>query len=226
MKVTMLAMLTALATFAADPSRQAADAQDRTALEKLAAAAAAQSTAKPADLTAQLEAARRHMLLAQLGIELGDKALGRRAAEAGMAPARKALELKPNDAEAHRLLGTLCGQVIPANVLSAMKYGRCATDEVKKAIELNPKSSDAWLSRGVGNYYLPEAFGGGIKLAIADFDKALQLDAKSSEAHLWRGIALRKAGRNAEARQAFEKSLALNPARKWAKQQLEKTPAQ
>ena len=29
-------------------------------------------------------------------------------------------------------------------------------NEVKKAIELNPKSASAWLSRGVGNYYLPE----------------------------------------------------------------------
>jgi len=225
-RLTLSALLTAFAALAADPARQAADAQDRAALEKLAAAAAAQAAAKPADLAAQLEAARRHMLLAQLGIERGDKGLGRRAAEVGMGPARKAIELKANDADAHRLLGTLCGQVIPANVLSAMKYGRCATEEVKKAIELNPKSSDAWLSRGVGNYYLPDAFGGGIELAIADFDKALQLDAKSSEAHLWRGIALRKAGRNAEARQSFEKSLALNPARKWAKQQLEKTPAQ
>ncbi len=226
MRIALLFFIPALLLLAADASRQAADAQDRPALEKLAMAAAAQATAKPTDLAAQIEAARRQMLLAQLGIELGDKPLGRRAAEAGMAPARKAIELKPAEAEAHRLLGTLCGQVIPANVLSAMKYGRCATDEVKKAIELNPKSSDAWLSRGVGNYYLPDAFGGGVKLAIADFDKALQLDSKSSEAHLWRGIALRKAGRNAEARQAFEKSLALNSARKWAKQQLEKTPAQ
>ena len=99
-------------------------------------------------------------------------------------------------------------------------------DEVKKAIELNPRSAGAWLSRGVGNYYLPEAFGGGLVLALQDIDKAIQLDGKSAEAQLWRGLALRKAKKPAEARKAFERSLALNPNRKWAKQQLEKTPAQ
>jgi hypothetical protein len=35
---------------------------------------------------------------------------------------------------------------------------------------------------------------------------------------------LRKLNRNAEARQAIQKSLELNPQRVWARQQLEKTP--
>jgi Flp pilus assembly protein TadD len=39
------------------------------------------------------------------------------------------------------------------------------------------------------------------------------------------GLSLRKENRDAEARQAFTKSLELNPNRVWAKQQLEKTPA-
>jgi tetratricopeptide (TPR) repeat protein len=99
-------------------------------------------------------------------------------------------------------------------------------DEVNKAVELAPNSSAAWLSHGVGNYYLPGAFGGGLNKAIADLEKAARLDAKSAEAQLWLGIALRKAGRNAEARKAIARSLELNPDRKWAKQQLDKTPAQ
>ncbi len=214
------------ASAAPPPAQQALDAQDRAALEKIAAQSAANASQRPTDFTAQIDAALHHSFLAQLGIEVGDKGLGRRAAEAGMGPARKAIELKANDAEAHRLLGTLCGQIIPANVLAGMKYGRCAMDEVKRAIELNPKSSNAWLSRGVGNYYLPTAFGGGVKLAIQDFEKAISLDGKSAEAHLWHGIALRKDGRAKEAREALQRSLALNSNRKWAKQQLEKTPAQ
>jgi tetratricopeptide (TPR) repeat protein len=208
------------------PGQKALDEQDRKALEQIAAQSSAAAAKKPADFGAQIEAALQHSLLAQLGIEIGDKPLGRRAAEAGMGPAKKAIELKPTDAEAHRLLGTLCGQVIPANVMAGLKYGRCAMDEVKKAIELNPKSSSAWMSRGVGNYYLPEAFGGGVKLAIQDFEKAIQLDGRSAEAHLWYGIALRKSGRHGDARKALARSLELNPQRKWAKQQLEKTPAQ
>jgi tetratricopeptide (TPR) repeat protein len=119
----------------------------------------------------------------------------------------------------------LCGQVIPANVLAGLKYGRCALDSINKAIELDPKSAIAYVSRGVGNYYLPAAFGGGPDVALKDFQKAIQLDPKLAEAQLWMGLTLRKLNRNAEARSAFGKSLQLNPDRIWTKQQLEKTPA-
>ncbi len=159
-------------------------------------------------------------------MEKGDKRASAAAAEAGITHARKAIAAQPGNSDYHRILGTLCGQIIPANVLAGLKYGRCALDEVSRAIELNPNSAANFLSRGVGNYYLPPSFGGGIDKAIADFDKSLSLDPKLAEAHLWRGIALRKAGRNAEARKALARSLELNPKRIWARTQLEKTPAQ
>ena len=72
---------------------------------------------------------------------------------------------------------------------------------------------------------LPSAFGGGIDLAIRDFQKAIELNPKSDEAYLWLGLAMRESGRNAEAGSAFSKSLQLNPNRVWTKQQLEKSPA-
>jgi tetratricopeptide (TPR) repeat protein len=134
--------------------------------------------------------------------------------------------LQPGNAEHHRILGTLCGQVIPANVLAGLRYGRCALDEVNKALELDGRSSMNWLSHGVGNYYLPASFGGGVELAVKDFQKAIELDPKNAEAHLWLGVALRKLNRAAEAQKAIQQSLKLNPARVWAKQQLDKTPAQ
>ena len=142
-----------------------------------------------------------------------------------MTAAEKAVTLQPNVAEYHRLWGTLCAQVIPANVLLGLKYGRCAQDEVNKALQLDPKASANYLSHGVGNYYLPASFGGGVDAAIKDFQKAIELDPRSSDAHLWLGIALRKANRNAEGRKELQKALDLEPARVWAKQQLAKTPA-
>ena len=69
------------------------------------------------------------------------------------------------------------------------------------------------------------AIGGGIGKVIQDFEKAASLNPKLAEAQQWLGIALRKEGRNAEARKALERAVALNPARIWSKQQLEKTPA-
>ena len=89
---------------------------------------------------------------------------------------------------------------------------------------LAPNNAAMYVARGVGNYYLPAAMGGGPDKAIADFRKAISLDSKDDEAYLWLGVALRKVNKDAEARQAFEKSLQLNPDRVWAKQQLEKTP--
>ncbi len=97
---------------------------------------------------------------------------------------------------------------------------------MNKAIELDPKSSANYLSHGVGNYYLPPTFGGGVPLAIKDFEKAISLDPKSADAYLWLGVALRKEKRIADAHKGLAKAVELNPNRIWAKQQLDKTPAQ
>jgi tetratricopeptide (TPR) repeat protein len=181
---------------------------------------------KPGDRAAHYRLALAQSYLSEVALEQKDKTLAKSAAESGIKAAEKVVALDGKAADGHTLLGTLCAQVIPANVLAGLKYGRCAMDEINKALEIDPKSSDAWLRHGVGNYYLPTSFGGGIDKALGDFTKAIQLDGKSAEAYMWRGIALRKANRNADARKALEQAVKLNPQRLWAKQQLEKTPAQ
>jgi tetratricopeptide (TPR) repeat protein len=228
---SLLCAVCALALTASASTRdaeleKARDAQDRAALQKLVTQLEANVAKKPGDRPAQLRLALAQSFLSEVALEQRDKTLARAAAESGIRAAEKAVELDPKPADGHTVLGTLCAQVIPANVLAGLKYGRCAMDEINKAIQIDPRSSDAWLRHGVGNYYLPVSFGGGIDKALADFAKAIQLDGKSAEAHLWRGIALRKANRHADARQALEQALKLNPNRLWAKQQLEKTPAQ
>ncbi|HPT28655.1 MAG TPA: tetratricopeptide repeat protein [Bryobacteraceae bacterium] len=203
---------------------KARDMQDRAALDAIAAEARKGADARPKSGNALYQAALAQSLRSEVALEMRDKRAAGSAAEEGIELARRALAMDGSNAEYHRMLGTLCGQVIPANVLLGLRYGQCALDEVSKAIELNPKSSPAWLSRGVGNYYLPESFGGGPVKAVEDMKKAIALDAKNAEAHMWLGIALRKLKRNAEARSALEASVKLNPRRTWAKQQLEKTP--
>ncbi len=202
----------------------ARDRQDRAALQAAVAGLAEAARKSPDAATAQYRLALAESVLAEVSLELGDRAGAREAAEAGIRAAERAVALQGTSAENHRLLGTLCGQVIPADILAAVRYGRCALDSLNRALALDPKSPEAWLSKGVGNYYLPAAFGGGVDLAIQDLRKAAQLDPKSADAQLWLGIALRRAGRNAEARAAIERSLKLNPNRAWAKQQLAKTP--
>ena len=117
---------------------------------------AAQSKAN--DAAAQYKLALAESYVAEVAIEVRDKNAAHNAAEAGIDAAKKAVALKGDSAEYHRLLGTLCGQAISANVLQGMKYGHCAQDEVNKALQLDPKSSVNYLARGVGRTTLPQVF--------------------------------------------------------------------
>jgi tetratricopeptide (TPR) repeat protein len=223
--VFLLAVATAVASGNPD-LLSARDRQDRAALDRIVAESRAAAEKEQNDANAQYRLAIAESTAAEVAIEQKDKAKSREFAESGMRAAEKAVSLNANSSEYNRILGTLCGQMISSQGLAGLKYGSCALKSVNKAIELDPKSSEAYLSHGVGNYYMPAAFGGGMEPAIKDFEKAIELNPKSADAYLWLGIALRKENKNPEARKAFAKSLELNPNRIWAKQQLEKTPAQ
>ena len=205
---------------------KARNLQDPVALEKIAQAAAAVSSQNPKDPAALYQTALAYSYLSEVALEVRDKGKAKSSAETGIAAAQAAVALDGKRPEFHRVLGALCGQVIPANILYGLKYGKCAQEEVNKALQLDPKSALNWVASGVGKYYLPASFGGGPDMAIKDFEKALSLDPKLAEAHLWLGHAMRKSNRNADARKALQKALELNPQRVWIKQQLEKTPAQ
>ena len=216
----VMAGFMAAAPSALDTAR---DQQDRAALEKMVAEYSAAAAKAPSSADAQYRLALAASYLAEVSIEQHDRKQGRLAAEQGIKAAEKAISLKPEVAEYYRVLATLCGQAV-TDVLSGLSYGPRARDAVDKAVEKAPKSSSVYVARGVGSYYLPSQLGGGSKQAIADFQKAIDLDPKNSEAYLWLGLSLRKENRNVEARQAFAKSLELNPNRVWAKEQLDKTP--
>jgi tetratricopeptide (TPR) repeat protein len=206
------------------PLDTARDLQDRPALEKLVNQFAAAAAKTPANADAQYHLALACSYEAEVAIELHDKKAGQQAALRGIAAGEKAVSLNGNSAEYLRVLGTLYGQAI-VDIPSGLSYGAKAKDTINRAVEKAPKSSDVYVARGVGNFYLPAMLGGGPKPAIEDFKKAIQLDPNNAEAYLWLGVSLRKDNRHAEARQAFEKSLQLDPKRVWAKQQLDKTPA-
>jgi tetratricopeptide (TPR) repeat protein len=222
----MLAIFVAafMAAAAPSPLEAARDKQDRATLTQLAAQAGGAADKAPNDAEAQYRAALANCYLAEVTIELHDRKGGRQFAEQGIRFAEKTVAMKPGNAEYYRLLGTLYGQAI-TDIMSGLTYGPKAKDAINRAVEKAPKSSMMYVARGVGNYYVPAQLGGGAKLAIPDFQKAIELDRANAEAWLWLGLSLRKENRDAEARQAFAKSLELNPNRVWAKQQLEKTPA-
>jgi tetratricopeptide (TPR) repeat protein len=217
----------ALAALAADDLDKLRDHQDRPGLDAraLALQGAAEKTAN--DPAGWYRAAVAYSYAAEVAMEVRDKNGAQRAAEVGAADAEKAIALNGKVAEYYRVLGTLCGEVIPANPIAGiLSYGKRAKEALDKAIEMDPKSARAFLAHGVGYYYLPANFGGGPENAIKDFRQAIALDPRSADAYLWMGIAMKKQHQNAQAREALAKSLQLDPDRAWTKDQLEKTPAQ
>jgi tetratricopeptide (TPR) repeat protein len=222
----MFALLMAgfLAVVPPTPLETARDLQDRAALARLVEDYSSASAKAPQDADAQYRLALACSFQAEVAIEQHDKKAGQQAAERGIRAGEKAVSLKPDSAEYYRVLGTLYGQAI-VDIPSGLNYGAKAKEAINKAVEKAPNSASMYIARGVGNFYLPAMLGGGAKPAIEDFRKAIGLDPNNAEAYLWLGVSLHKDNRDAEARKAFEKSLALNPRRVWTKQQLDKTPA-
>jgi tetratricopeptide (TPR) repeat protein len=212
---------------AADDLDKLRDRQDRPGLEARATALQAAAEKTPNDAGGWYRAAIAYSYAAEVAMEVRDKNGAERAAEVGAGDAEKAIALNGKVADYYRVLGTLCGEVIPANPIAGiLSYGKRAKEALDKAIEMDPKSSKAFLAHGVGYYYLPSNFGGGPANALKDFRQAVVLDPKSAEAYLWIGIAMKKQHQNAQAREALAKSLQLDPDRAWTKDQLAKTPAQ
>jgi tetratricopeptide (TPR) repeat protein len=212
---------------AADDLDKLRDHQDRAGLDANAAALHAAADKTPNDANGWYRAAIAYSYAAEVAMELRDKNGAQHAAEAGAGDVEKAIALNGKNADYYRVLGTLCGQVIPANpIMGALSFGKRAKDALDKAIEMDPKSAKAFVAHGIGYYYLPVNFGGGPDNAIKDFRQAIALDPKSADAYLWMGIALKKQHQNAQAREALTKSLQFDPDRAWTKEQLEKTPAQ
>ena len=229
MKAAFLLALTAAAVCMArstDPALiRARDSQDRAALQTLSAAARSAAEKAPKDAEAQYRFALTASIQAEVALEVRDKSAAEKAATEGVKAADAAIALNGNDGEYYRVLGTLCGQIIPANpIMGALSYGKRAKESIEKAKQLSPKSAEVWIADGVGNYYLPASFGGGYDLAIRSFKRALELEPDNAEAWLWIGLAQHRNKQDAEARISFAKSLALDPNRVWAKMQLDKLP--
>jgi len=223
----MLAFSLAATAMAADDLEKLRDRQDRAALESHATALHGAAEKTPNDANGWYRAAVAYSYAAEVAMEVKDKNGAQKNAEAGAADAEKAIALNSKAADYYRVLGTLCGEVIPANPIAGiLSYGKRAKEALDKAIEMDPKSAKAFLAHGVGYYYLPTNFGGGPDNAIKDFRRAIALEPRSADAWLWLGIALKKQHQNAQARAALAKSLQFDPERLWTRDQLDKTPPQ
>ena len=113
---------------------RARDAQDRAALQNLVSAARSAAEKAPKEAEAQYRLALALSMEAEVALELKDKNAAEKAATEGVKAAENAIALRGNDGEYYRVLGTLCGQVIPANpIMGALSYGKRAKDSIERA---------------------------------------------------------------------------------------------
>jgi tetratricopeptide (TPR) repeat protein len=139
--------------------------------------------------------------------------LFKQAAEDGVVAAEKAVALNPNSSEAHQLLGDLLNQLIPHVFGGGMRYGTRATDEIEKALELNPKNVDALVSRSIIYYYTPDNFGGSRQKAFDMLERAVEVDTKADSPHIWLAFFYLDAKKSRNAFKHISVARGINPKR-------------
>jgi tetratricopeptide (TPR) repeat protein len=136
--------------------------------------------------------------------------------------AQRAIQLNDMSADAHSLLGDLYGRKISLSnpMFAGPKYGPKADEEDKRALALADKNAHVWAVLGRKYLMTPKMFGGDVAKAIDSFQKSLALDNSQDETWVWLAKAYQKEGDKAQARDAVQHALQLNPASAFAKQAL------
>ncbi|MFH1752948.1 MAG: tetratricopeptide repeat protein [Candidatus Omnitrophota bacterium] len=130
-----------------------------------------------------------------LGIMYGSLALYEKAE----AYYKKAIELKPDYAEAYNALGAMIYNAEPNKVYKAMEF-------CKKAVDLKDDLADAYYNLGLMSNSL-----GMFEEAVSYCDRAVKLVPGHANAHNSLGVAYRNAGRYDTAIECFKKAIEIEP---------------
>lgn len=165
-------------------------------------------------------------------VQRHDKAEARRLGLDGVAHLDRATERDPKFAEAFALKGGLQGMLIGAGGGSPMTLGPQSDANLTRADALAPGNPRVALLDGIGTLHKPGIFGGGAKKALprlteaaARFEKESVADSTGpdwgrDDVHVWIGRAWASQKKWAEARAAYQRALAVNPANGWVRTQL------
>jgi len=140
------------------------------------------------------------------------------------------LDQDPGHAEAHALRGSVIGERIEG-MFGGILLGRKASSSLKRANALDPTNPRVALQRGIGFYFTPKSFGGGLNKAEQELRRALDLFRKEKpdktwpnwgrvDALAWLGQVLADAGRVSEARKLYREALTLEPDHVWIRDEL------
>ena len=134
-------------------------------------------------------------------------------------------------AETHALLASVYGLKIGENNALGASLGARIDAVQADALALDPENPRVWLLKGIGDFFTPEAFGGGVESALTALERsarAFETDAPAppeprwgrADVHLWLGQAYQAKGDLAQARAHYERVLELEPANAWVRDQL------
>ena len=142
----------------------------------------------------------------------------------------RVLESEPGHAEAHALRGSVIGDRING-AFGGMVLGPKANASLDRAHELAPENPRVALQRGIGFFFTPRAFGGGLDKAIEELRRSRELFARQTadqpwpnwgriDALAWLGQALAKSGDRDGALAAYDEALDLEPDHRWIRGEL------
>ena len=141
----------------------------------------------------------------------------------------RAMEAEPEFGEAFSLYGFLLGLEVALHQDRAMTLGFKSMASLDQGIAKDPSNPRTHLIKGMYLPYVPEAYGGGVDVAIPYLEKAITLFAGETavdpikpswgrdEAHLHLGMAYKAKGETEKAKEWLKKALAINPELGWAK---------
>jgi tetratricopeptide (TPR) repeat protein len=197
----------------------ARDARDRASVDELSAIIAREKQAAKGNETfdANIRLAVLHLWLCEAAEVHKDNKVVKQAAQDGLTAAERAVALNQPSSQAHQLVGELLSRLIPQVFGGGMRYGKRAADEMDKAIQLDPKNADAYLSRAISYYYTPKAFGGSKDKAFEFLQTAAELDRDADTAHIWMAMFHLEANRIKEASAEIALASRVNPKRAFTK---------
>lgn len=132
--------------------------------------------------------------------------------------------------ESHILRWSLLAQTI-SDAGSAMAALDPMSREQADAVRLGKENPRVWLVQGVGAFFTPAQFGGGVAAALEPLQKAERFFANDrpaagrpawgrAEVQAWLGVVHQKLGHPAESRKAYTEALRIEPGFTWVKDQL------